>query len=43
MSWDLGGVYGQNGFEFGVHNSVNHLDGNHEPARLYAVRSASTR
>jgi iron complex outermembrane receptor protein len=35
-SWDLGGVYGQNGFEFGVHNSVNTSMGMSSPRDFYA-------
>ncbi len=35
-SWDLGGVYGQNGFEFGVHNSVNTSMGTTSPRDFYA-------
>jgi iron complex outermembrane receptor protein len=35
-SWDVGGVYGQNGFEFGVHNSVNTSMGTTSPRDFYA-------
>ncbi|HJU69484.1 MAG TPA: TonB-dependent receptor [Gemmatimonadaceae bacterium] len=35
-SWDLGGVYGQNGFEFGVHNSINTSMGVNSPRDFYA-------
>ena len=35
-AWDLGGVYGQNGFEFGVHNSVNTSMGTSSPRDFYA-------
>lgn len=35
-SWDIGGVYGQNGFEFGVHNSVNTSMGTTSPRDFYA-------
>jgi iron complex outermembrane receptor protein len=35
-SWDVGGVYGQNGFEFGVHNSVNTSMGTASPRDFYA-------
>ena len=35
-SWDLGGVYGNNAFEFGVHNSVNTSMGTSSPRDFYA-------
>src|SRR5688572_15710997 len=35
-AWDVGGVYGQNGFEFGVHNSVNTSMGVSSPRDFYA-------
>lgn len=35
-AWDLGGVYGQNAFEFGVHNSVNTSMGTSSPRDFYA-------
>jgi iron complex outermembrane receptor protein len=35
-SWDLGGVYGDNSFEFGVHNSVNTSMGTSSPRDFYA-------
>ena len=35
-SWDIGGVYGQNGFEFGVHNSINTSMGVNSPRDFYA-------
>jgi iron complex outermembrane receptor protein len=35
-SWDVGGVYGQNGFEFGVHNSINTSMGVNSPRDFYA-------
>src|SRR5688572_29054139 len=35
-SWDLGGVYGANSFEFGVHNSVNASMGTSSPRDFYA-------
>jgi iron complex outermembrane receptor protein len=35
-SWDLGGVYGGNSFEFGVHNSVNTSMGTSSPRDFYA-------
>jgi iron complex outermembrane receptor protein len=35
-SWDVGGVYGQNGFEFGVHNSINTSMGVSSPRDFYA-------
>src|SRR5688572_24445502 len=35
-AWDVGGVYGQNGFEFGVHNSVNTSMGTSSPRDFYA-------
>ncbi|MGQ0714715.1 MAG: TonB-dependent receptor [Gemmatimonadaceae bacterium] len=34
--WDLGGVYGQNGFEFGVRNSINASMGVNSPRNFYA-------
>jgi iron complex outermembrane recepter protein len=35
-SWDLGGVYGRNSFEFGVHNSINTSMGTASPRDFYA-------
>ena len=35
-SWDLGGVYGANAFEFGVRNSVNTSMGTSSPRDFYA-------
>jgi iron complex outermembrane receptor protein len=35
-SWDLGGVYGRNSFEFGVHNSINTSMGTESPRDFYA-------
>jgi iron complex outermembrane receptor protein len=35
-SWDLGGVYGANSFEFGVHNSINTSMGTASPRDFYA-------
>ena len=35
-AWDLGGVYGQNGFEFGVSNSINTSMGTSSPRDFYA-------
>jgi iron complex outermembrane receptor protein len=35
-SWDLGGVYGGNSFEFGVHNSINTSMGVNSPRDFYA-------
>jgi iron complex outermembrane receptor protein len=35
-NWDLGGVYGNNSFEFGVHNSVNTSMGTSSPRDFYA-------
>ncbi|MDQ4079846.1 MAG: TonB-dependent receptor, partial [Gemmatimonadota bacterium] len=34
--WDLSGVFGQNGFEFGVHNSINTSMGVNSPRSFYA-------
>jgi iron complex outermembrane receptor protein len=34
--WDLSGVFGQNGFEFGVHNSINTSMGVNSPRNFYA-------
>ena len=35
-NWDLGGVYGGNSFEFGVHNSLNTSMGTSSPRDFYA-------
>ena len=35
-AWDVGGVYGQNGFEFGVSNSINASMGAASPRDFYA-------
>ena len=35
-TWDLGGVYGENAFEFGVHNSINTSMGTASPRSFYA-------